>query len=115
MILDKLVEFITYFETYKQDCQWTKEQIITGILANTVDWVQDNGRITAIVRFNLLNDGRIADILDLRITDKRGIEIMKLFARRAKRNFPSLEYIRFERDIKYPNRGHKLIEIQKFL
>jgi len=115
MLVKALIDFISFFDKYKKDQQWTKEQIITGVLSKTVDWLQVNGEIKALVRFNVVNDGRVADILDLRITDKRGIEIMKLFARRAKRNFPSLEYIRFERGIKYPGKKHKMVDIEWFI
>ena len=114
MVLTELVKFAQRIDLYKNDESWIKEQIIKGIQNNTVDYVIRYGKVVAFVRYNIINDGRVADILDL-IIDENGVETIRYFVRRGLERFPTLKFIRFERGIKYPERRHKIVEIEKFL
>ena len=114
MIVDKLANFaLEKFKNYEYD--WIKKQIIQGIVNNTVDYIIENQEVIDYVRYNIINSGRVADVLELRVTSSNGKQIIKHFIQNGYKRFPTLKFIRFERDIKYPNRGHKLVEIEKFL
>jgi hypothetical protein len=92
------------------------EEVEKHYAANTLDWMYDRDRLIAVVRYNILNDGRVADILDLIIDDPtRGRKIIKYFVARGWMRFPSLRFIRFERDYKEQDRGTRMYRIERFL
>ena len=117
MLLDNLITFLECnFDKYKNEHDWLAKQIIKGIRNGTCDYISKNGEIIACVRFNIINDGRVADILDFAVKENNdGIGIMKYFIARAWLQFPCLIYVRFNRMIKYPDREHRIYELTRFL
>jgi hypothetical protein len=116
--MDELIKFIKI--NAPQYAQESDELIASIILShvrtNTFDALRVNGEIKACVRYAILNDGRVGDCLDLIIKPgENGKKIIKYFVAKAWVKFPSMKFVRFERQYKCPGRENKLIEIGKFL
>ena len=80
----------------------------------TLDWIYKRNELIAAVRYNILNQGRVADVLDMIIKPGHNSRsIMKYFIARGWARFPSLKYIRFEREFK-DNKGHRMYRIDRF-
>lgn len=82
---------------------------------NTLVTLQDeNGRLIAVTRFNVR--GLVADCFDTVIHPRyRGVDTLKSLILKAWAMHPYLEYLQFERRIKYPNKLVKTYSIRKFL
>lgn len=82
----------------------------------TVDAIEVNGEIIAVVRWNITKDGEICDVLDLVVKKgENGFRVIKHFIARNWHRFPTVKLIRYRRNEKYPNREPKTLSIEKIL
>ena len=80
----------------------------------TLDWLYRKDELVAAVRYNILNSGRVADILDLIIKPgNNSRKIMKFFIARGWVMHPSLQFIRFDRTFK-DSKGHRMYRMSRF-
>jgi hypothetical protein len=90
------------------------EQVDLHAQYGTLDWVYKEGEMIAVVRYNIINNGRVADVLDLII--KKGNnsrKVIKYLIAGAWLKFPSLIYLRFERFFK-DNKGYRMYRMDRF-
>lgn len=82
---------------------------------DTIITLQDeNGRLIAVTRFNIR--GAVADCFDTTIHPKyRGLSTLKSLIKKAHLVHPYLEFMQFERRLKYPNKQLVTYSIKKFL
>ena len=117
-MINKIVQFIKEnFEKYqKEDDEDLANIVLNHIRHNTFDILMRKDEIRAVCRFNVINDGRVADILDLIISkeEKDGKKIIKYFIARGWMKFPSLVFLRFERGLKKRSE-YRMYRIIKFL
>jgi hypothetical protein len=82
----------------------------------TCDYYITDGKYQAIVRYNISKSGRVAYILDLCCADKKySIPAMRWFGAEGKRKFPLLQFIKFERNPKYPNREPVVYKLERLM
>ena len=80
----------------------------------TLDWLYRKDEIVAAVIYNIINEGRVANILDMVIKpSENSIKIMKYFIARGWMRFPSLQFIRFERAFK-DKKGYRMYRMKRF-
>lgn len=98
------------------DDETVRDLIVGHWLFGTIDVVYREGKIIAVVRWNVSKDGKIFEVLDLVIAPgERGFILMKHLIARNWHRFPTVEYIRFQRLNKYPTRGWRLYTIRDIL
>jgi len=114
-VVDKLSDFMV--EYLPHISKERAVQIIKDHLKfNTIDYVCDGEDIIGIVRYNISVSGKIIEVLDCIIHKKfKGYKLMKQFVARAKSNHSELEFFRFNRGLKYPNRKQRLYRIDRLL
>lgn len=107
---DEILEFVKKYESYNQD-----DIIAKHLEYGTIDAIKVDGDIKGVVRYNISESGKLADILELYVDSKLGFRIIKDFIRNGLNNYPSLELIRFFRDKKYPGRKPKIVKIRELI
>jgi GNAT superfamily N-acetyltransferase len=114
--LNKIADFIQRYAPHYTDRELLKEYILKHWEFKTAFVMMDGEEIAAVCRWNISDDGKVAEILDLYIDEKfRGKKIIQMFLQKGLWIFPQVKYIRFERFMKYPNREKSLIPIEKVL
>lgn len=114
--LEKIADFIQKHAPHYTDRELLKEYILRHFEFKTAFVMQDGEAIAAVCRWNVSEDGMVAEILDLYIDEKlRGKKIIQQFLQKGLWIFPSVKYIRFERFMKYPNKEKSLIPVEKIL
>jgi len=80
-----------------------------------LDWLYRKKKLVAVIRYEVINEGTVANIFDLIIDNKEkdSFKIMKYFAALGWVKFPSLRYIKFQRALK-DNRGYRMYKIKNF-
>lgn len=111
-----IIEFVrSNIEEYDQFSDDEIRAIINDhINYGTYDEMRDNGKLIAVVRYNI--DGPTAEILDLVIEpgyDSR--YIMRRFIVRGWARFPYIRFISYHRMYKNPHRKLVILSIKKFL
>lgn len=109
-LADRLNKFISKFE-----CIDYKEVVNEHLKYGTIDALENDGRIIAVVRYNITPSGATADILDLWIDHKDGLNIIKYFIKNGLNKYPKLKYIRFIREKKYNNRNTRIYRIKDLI
>jgi len=114
--MDKIVSFIKKYSPYRDE-EKIKEYIKLHLDYKTCFVGTDNlGEITFICRWNISQDGKTADILDLYIReDWRNKDLIRQLLERGLWIFPKVEYITFERGVKYPNKNRKVYSVERIL
>ena len=113
-LLEKLTAFIQKYLPYG-DKYLVKKYIQEHNAYHTLYYALDKDEVIGLVRFNLSEDGEIADILDLVIhPDYRGQGVAKSFINRALKEFPNGKYLTFKRGRKNRNEQRK-IPISEFI
>lgn len=111
------VEEIFYFvKPYFRDIDnvTLHEMISKHWYYGTIDAIYKEEKIVACVRWDISEDGKTFDILDLIISPKEnGFLIMKHFIVRNWYRFPSVRNLKFSRNTKYPNRKESLYSLIK--
>lgn len=82
----------------------------------TLDFELVENEIIYIVRYNISEDGKICNVLDF-VIDKyyRNKKLIQYVIFKNWKHFPHVEFIRFVREGKYPNRRGKMYKILEFL
>lgn len=84
-------------------------------VTGTIDWIYSKEGLKAVVLYDIINDGRVANILDLFIQPgENGVKIIIFFVARGWARFPSLQFVRFER-VFNDKEGHRMYRIERFL
>ena len=82
----------------------------------TMDLVYRNEKVIAACRWNISETGKICEVLDYYcVPEENGFRIAKHMIARNWSRFPAVEYIQFERIMKYPLRKDRLYPIKKIL
>lgn len=92
------------------------DKFMTHFGYGTADVYLKDKKIIAAVRWNISKTGRIAHILSLYIKDgEDSIPIMRYFGYRGLQSYPTLRYIKFDREKKQgtKNRIYKLSSLIK--
>ena len=93
-----------------------RDMIVSHWFYGTIDAVYKEEKIVACVRWNVSHDGKTFDVLDLVVAPgEHGFILMKHLIARNWHRFPTVDYIKFERQDKYPNRGWRLYAIRDLL
>ena len=81
----------------------------------SLDWIYNKDKLIAVVRYEIIEDGTVANIFDLIIddTEEDSFKIIKYFIARGWARFPSLRRIQFQR-VLYDNRGYREYGIKEF-
>lgn len=80
----------------------------------TLDVVYKDNKLVSCARWNIVSNGTICDVLDWWAADsENGFRLMKHLIARNWHRFPSMKYLRYRRDFKYPGRKPKLISLKK--
>jgi len=104
------------FNVYEGKEELLKKLILKHMGHGTYIEARNNGELVACVRFNLSPTGNVAHVVDLAIKPGEwGRFVMQMFVCTGVLRHPSIRYIRFERDYKYPKRGVRLYKVSKFL
>lgn len=80
-----------------------------------LDWVYGKNGLIAFVRYEVIDNGHTANIFDLAIdeNEENSLNIVKFFVARGWVRFPSLRYVRFQRELK-DNVGFRKYKIKYF-
>lgn len=111
-----VVNFIKeHIPSYKK---YSDEDILNSICDHvrygTYDEVRMNGKLVAIVRYNI--DGPVAEILDLAIAPgHKSLYIMRRFILNGWTKFPYIKYVSYHRMYKRPQRRLAILSIKKLL
>jgi N-acetylglutamate synthase-like GNAT family acetyltransferase len=112
--LDKIADFIQKYNPTYKDRDSLIEYLKQHFEYKTAFVMYDNDKIVAVCRWNI--NGEVADILDLYIhEDYRRHRIIQQMLFKGHWMFPQAKFIRFERQVKYPDREHSVIPIDKIL
>jgi hypothetical protein len=114
--LDKVADFYIKYGHFYADKEFVKTVIKRHIEYNTIFVVNDNnGEVGALCRWNVIDNGDTADVLDLYIReDWRDKRIIEGFLKRSLEIFPTLKYIKFRRNKKYSGR-ERILSIERIL
>lgn len=113
--IDKLVRFTEKnFPIYEGKSEEIRKIILTHIRYGTFDYLEENGKIIFVLRYNI--EGDTAFVLDLAISKKhrRNIRFIKRIIARNWMRFPNVRYIKFER-FKYPDKERKIYDLLKIM
>lgn len=112
-LLEKLTDFVLENSHYMSR-EGIKEAIIKHNRVNTCSYLEKDGKIIAVARWNVF--GVTAHILDV-IIDKeyRGKKLFPALLAVSWGRFPYVKYISFERERKYPDREERVYKITEFL
>lgn len=113
-MIDEITEFIIEHHGYYNK-ELIKEYVEFHNKYGTIDYAIDHeGYIIAVCRWNMSDDGRIAQVLDFAINEKwRNQGIGNDFIRRALKRFPSIEWLEFRRGLR--NKKLRKLEVKKVL
>jgi hypothetical protein len=80
-----------------------------------LDWLYGKNGLIAFVRYEVINEGSLANIFDLAIdeSEENSLNIVKFFVARGWVRHPSLRYIRFQRELK-DDVGYRQYQIKYF-
>lgn len=111
-LIDFIIEYMPHYKNYKDRLAGILKE---HIIYNTLDTLYKDGKVIAVVRYNINFDTKTADILDLIVRKgEEGKKIVKYFVARGWSRFPYLEYVQFKRALKY-NETTRIYRINKFL
>lgn len=116
LFIDIMVLLNQYLPKYRTV---SGERIIRELKAhqehNTLDYLYEGDKLIALVRYNILNNGRVADILDfIVVPGQDGKKIIRYFIAHGWIKFPSLQFVRFQRALKN-KRGYNMYRIERFI
>ena len=99
-----------------QDSDKVKNMIWMHWFYGTIDSIRINGKIVAVVRWNISADAKVCHVIDLFIKKgtSHGILLMKHFIARNWGRFPTVQYIKFARIRKYKKRENVYIKLLKY-
>jgi GNAT superfamily N-acetyltransferase len=107
--LNRIAEFLCEHNKY------TDREMLKGYLREhggygTLDYgIDTDGNIVSVVRYNLSNDGSVADILDFAIRhDFRNKGLGKDFILRALKKWPNIKKLKFMRGVRGDGRIREL-------
>lgn len=93
-----------------------KEYTVKHIFYKTCIIVRDEDGIAAVCRFNISPSGKIAHILDLIIKPKyRNKNFIKRLLIKGLRIWPQVEFLQWEREMKYPDREQRFYPVARML
>jgi hypothetical protein len=115
-IIEEITDFIIKYSSYIHRDK-IKEFIQKHIEYNTCMYLTDkNGEIAAVVRWNVIDNGRVAHVLDLIIReDFRNNGMIKTLLIKGLMKFPTVRYLSWERLGKYPKRKPRIYSIWEIL
>jgi hypothetical protein len=115
---DEVTDFIMQYSTYTPDKRGElREYIETHFNCRTAFvGIDPMGKITFVARWNIIDDGLTAHILDFYVREdcRRQHLIQDLF-KRGKEIFPKVKRFCFEREKKYPGREQRYYDLDKIL
>jgi hypothetical protein len=113
--LDELIDFsVKHFPQYRRE--EIEETIKQHQEFNTFDYGSDNKGITYVVRYNVSKGGAIAHVLDLAIRpDIKSMKFIRYIIARNWTRWPTLRFLKFERQTKYPFREKRIYRIEAFI
>lgn len=96
------------------DIQKLRDIIWMHWFYGTLDVVYKKNKLVSCVRWNISPSGLMCDVLDWWVdSNENGFRLMKHLIARNWHRFPSLKYLRFKRDFKYPGQDYKIISFNK--
>lgn len=117
MNIDAIADFvIKYGGRKKEEREKIKEVIKQHINYKTCIVVHDLDGVVAVCRWNISNSGKVAHILDLIIKpEHRNKHYINRLLIKGLKIWPSVKFLEWEREIKYPNRERKYFSVEKIL
>ena len=114
--IQKIVRFVIKYSSYF-DKDKIKEFITLHLRYKTCIVVYDDkDNIVAVARWNISPSGTSAQILDVMVReDVRGNGILRQLICRGLRMFPTVKYLSWERETKYPDRETKYYSVEQLL
>lgn len=115
MLLKKLVDFIQNYLPYRKR-KFIEKEVIKHLKYRTIQYFIDSeGEIVGLCRWNISDDGKIAHILDLIVReDYRKTGVARRFLKNGLKLFGSVKYLEFEREFR-GDRRKRLIPIEYIL
>lgn len=117
MDVEKVLAFyLKHMPNHQKNKEELRIAIKEHINFNTIDSLERLGKLTAVVRYNISQDGRTAHVLDMAIArGEDGQKVIRYFVARGWSRFPSLKFVRFERELKYdrPQREYPISQFFK--
>ncbi len=115
-LTNNLVEFICHYTAYN-DKEKIQECIKKHLEYQTCIYVTDNNNnIAAVCRWNIEENGKVAYILDLIIRkDFRNKEFIKNLLIKGLIKYPTVEFLVYDREEKYPERKKKYLKVSSLL
>lgn len=115
VIVDSVYDFLK-----GRNLQYSEEDIKNAVRKHlhfgTCDILFHRGKISAVCRWNITQDGLVCDVLDLFIAKgEPGLSIIRYLVARNWGKFMSVKYIRFARSSKYPKRSWRVYRIEDIL
>lgn len=100
----------------KMDISQLRNAIWMHWFYGTMDVIYRGAELVACVRWNISPTGKICDVLDWYVKEgENGFRIMKHFMARNWHRWPTLKYIRFFREFKYPGQEPRLYKFTQIL
>lgn len=115
--LTKIAKFFLDHSHYVVDIETVKQYIQKHIDYGTGFVSYDEaGEIACVCRWNIINEGKTAEVLDLYIRKNcRGRKIIQELLRRGLQIFPGVNALQYVREIKRPGRGKVTIPVNRIL
>jgi len=115
---DEIVKFIKGKVNYKDIPnveEVIRDYVVKHLAYGTLDVLIIDGKIKAVVRYNITPSGKTAEILDLFVDKEVGLKAIRYFILNNWRRWPDLKYIKFFRLFKYPGRVARVYRIDRLV
>jgi hypothetical protein len=116
--LEEIADFVIKYSPYlESERTIIKEAVRKHLEYNTIIVVKGNKKeVTAVCRWNILDYGLTAHVMDLIIEPKyRKKGFIKKLLIKGLIKYPTVKYLSYDREWKYPGRERKLYPVEKIL
>lgn len=116
--VSKLADFVMgNMPQYTGKKQQISDVIIKHHRYNTLDYETIDKEIVYVIRYNIDESGKICNVLDFCISKRfKNKKLIKYVIAKNWSKFPRVEFLKFRRDEKYPNRSthfYRIIDLLK--
>jgi len=114
--IDEIVDFIFEHTNYTPDRKLWTEIVSKHLQYNTCMIIHQDNKVIAFYRWNIIQDGTVAELLDLMIEKTyRNNGIINMMIKEFIKGHPTVKWLIWKRGIKYPDRQPVCYEINRFL